>query len=557
MRPSCRHLSFSSSVVNEAEARAFFLFLRQHPENALAIFLDRIGSLPLGKNGLIALGAVPQEEFKLESIRLQEKSLGGKRRKSDYAVYLPNVFIDLPSDSISAFIQAARNPQYLRETISALGYPLPRRFGFPTLGRWFEALLGGFPDQVLVRLYNFRGERANWGKSKTLQKPSTSKALSKRKSCLPETTRVVRLYGEAVNKVGTECPRLIFEFPSVYPRSMADSNGIKIIREMFNERKRTGRPRSHSSFRRYLRGSILILSQPAGEVITQVPEKQAWRWVKRAAQTLNIALPVRRTAGRKKSSYQAIQRMSQCEELAMRDMENDRTLEHYVARVILLTMVFSGCRISSFALMRLSDFTELLTNDSSHPPPQCELTIEYTKVKAVRKVRLPLHRLLPPAALLAIHRMINALSRTAGQPDSVFEFLTGKQWNHGTDLENARKPIWNALLRIFPWIPSHTHMFRHSFASWAPIAALLAYAPHARKHPLLVELLKDSWLLSEEQSKNWQFLLGRKGADILGCVSTLTGHTSPAELEKGYCCTWELQTLIRFLTLQSDLTDSR
>jgi hypothetical protein len=209
-------------------------------------------------------------------------------------------------------------------------------------------------------------------------------------------------------------------------------------------------------------------------------------------------------------------------------------LSRSTAHVILLIDIYTGRRIADFADTILGDIIEYFN--------LLDLTITSTKVQSMRMGKLPLHRLFPLPAMAYIRNWLRALvAADCYRADiTIFELITGNKRILRTSKEVTAQELDRSLVKALDGDMTRMHLFRYTFATWAPIAAMLSWHQNLRTHPIIAPWVRDSYFFSDTQMAQWQALSVSPTADPFTTVSCILGHTNTDELQRDYFMAWHL-----------------
>jgi hypothetical protein len=226
-------------------------------------------------------------------------------------------------------------------------------------------------------------------------------------------------------------------------------------------------------------------------------------------------------------------------------MPNPANLGPATCRILLLEEHFTGRRTSDFGDVTLGEFSTIA--DST------DLTIRRTKVRSIRDLHLPQHRLLPKRAYDYILKWLLFARQKYSETTTLCEVITGEPWIIGAPLEDVRKRLEPHLIPHLGGKLSRLHVLRYAFGTWAPVAALLACHPDLLRHPEIRVWTGGSYFFRAKQLAAWRDLMGSPLASILTAPEHILGHTSVRELREDYCISWHLLMLIHALIRERDL----
>jgi len=545
MALSSRTHSHTSTPALANDARFLLKLLAQFaPSSPLARFLLQSRKLALGKSGLKALGKLPFSAFK-ESDEIHLKSSSKKNR---CRATLPNVFLGLDDEAIRQFLRAARDPKFLRTSLlDKVFYPTNKHFTISRIGRLFEAVVGDHHPSVLIRIANFRGIPARWPEKllpnggEWVLHPISSAAGSKphKGSIFPFARRVCRDFRNWARD-----PSKLSKFDFLEPPedlSPNEASAYQILREIVRLQENTGKkPISPTSLAKYLLNALDILEskEKRGKLAkATAPSKEALRRIKAACTSLKYE----RVDGYY-TLAKAVERKLKLNLVPIRFLEetvfSKRPLVKDIAKstshVILLIDLFTGRRVSDFADVKFSDFSQHLG--------LLDLTISATKVRSMRGIKLPQHRLLPPPAFEYVKEWATeVLKQHSGNPQiTLYELITGQSRTVGTPKDVASEALDRALVKSLNGDLTRLHVLRYSFGTWAPIAATLCWHPDLMIHPRIAPWVKDSLFFSDPQMVQWRDLSSSPTGDPFDVISRILGHTSTGELQRDYCISWTI-----------------
>jgi len=557
---TCRYQAFSSP--DGLREQAVILFDRIRLGREMSPFLDflwKIRLLPLGRPGLLALGRLTLHDFvTTDVLTLSRKSRTGRISR----INVPNVFRDHEPVGIRSFLRAARDPAHLRDLLlREARLPLSPTFSFSTLGRLYESLPAASHSGLLIRICNFRGEPVRWpasmhpnGGDIIARQAETSQTLGSKKRRRTAWLRSVRKVVRGFRTFARNAPRgdsvagLEYVFPTLDGISNEEREDYQIILEIVKIRNETGTPRSPASLSKYLHDAIdLLTAQHNHQKLSPTKSRrQAERLITTARQRLKLSPGHRAThLGAPPSKLKLnLVPVRFLEQTVLESLPDPTDLRRSLGRLLVIIALFTGRRASDYADATVGHFRASFGF--------LDLNIPSTKSASVKGLNLPLHQLIPPDLHGFLHSVTNALVRSYQPETTLYEILTGKPLKVGCGKEAARE-ISAAEAESLDNTITRTHTFRYAFATWAPIAAILAWNQDLLSDPRIHPWVNDSHFFSLAMLAEWRDLTGSRTADPFVVVSQLLGHTSTSELQRTYCVSWLVQLQIAVVRAAKEL----
>jgi len=531
------------------------------PFSLLAQFMWKLRLLPLGVPGIKALTRVPLVDF-AESDWLKLPSPMPRHRRTGYALTIPNVFRELSPEAHKDFIRASRDQKFLREKVlNEWGFCCDRRFSMRALARLIEAGLHTRHVPVLIRICNFRGEDARWPVNLLPEgdnwiahayAPSRDRKQRRNNIVFPIARSMVRDFSNWANASAKPDESAIqmeqgyeFRVPD-QSMSLADQEACNIVVEIARMSKEAGEPRENGSLARYLRAvPEVLISQHKKRRPKRIsaPLKEAHRLVQQAR--MNLGLPIchdeeNRFRGHPEPPILQLNLVpfQALETKIIGELTVEENIAVFTVKVLQIVATYTGRRLSDFALTTLGHL--------HYEAGAADFTLPRTKAKHARNIHLPLHRLLPQHAL---NYVIEWLRKMTGLVENngistgttLYELVTGTRPPH------AKEMVRNGLLRAFdkllPDGVTRYHQCRYAFASFAPLAILIAYHPSIATHHLITPWITGSEFFGAKQLDNWRALLGTRTTNPFAVIRTTLGHANENELEADYCVSWPLLIL--------------
>lgn len=558
---SKKHGFTSSSLLRENESLLWRAVQDAQNFSPLAQFVWKLRLLPLGVPGIKALARVPLTDFAaLDWLKLPSPM--PRHKRTGYALTVPNVFRDLSSQAHKDFLRAARDQMFFRgKVLAEWGFACARRFSLRALARIIESGLPIRHAPVLIRICNFRGEDARWPVELLPEganwiacayTPIRDRKPNRRTFPFPTAQSMVRDFSNWVNthaKPGDQEPKESKGYEFLIPAkimSPADTEACKIVVEIVRIARETGTPREYGSLARYLRAVLqVLLAQHKNRRPQRIsaPLKEAHRLVLKARMRLGLPIcndTANHFRGPRSSPVLKLNLVPfrALESKIIGELGAGEDIATTTAKVLQIVATYTGRRLSDFGLTALGNL--------HYEAGTTDFTLPRTKAKHVRNIHLPLHRLLPKRALdfyLEWLRNITTLveSSILSADTTLYELVTGTHPPHAKEM--VRNGLLRAFGKLWPDGVTRYHQCRYAFASFAPLAILIAWHPGITTHPLIQPWIAGSEFFGTQQRDNWQALLGTRTTNPFAIIRTVLGHANEHELEVDYCVSWPLLVL--------------
>ena len=339
----------------------------------------------------------------------------------------------------------------------------------------------------------------------------------------------------------------VFEFPPPVSLPKREQGIYQLLLEIVRLCKEERRPHSENSLAKYLREAVAIFDSKIARKSLDVtkPRLQTEKLIHKAQR--RVGVPQTRFRFRKPhrdSGKMNLVPMEFFEQIISKNLPAPGSSNNALAKLLVIISLYTGRRSSDFADVKIRNFS---VTDQFF-----ELTIPTTKSKAVKKIRLPLHRLIVPSLREYSRQTIQLLTENFSPDQSIHEIFTGKTLKSGVGRPDSSKIREFEAASIGHEI-QRTHAFRHAFATWAPVAAMLAWNSDICCHPDIFPWVGGSEFFCPEMLAEWRKMTAFPAADPFPVIAQILGHTSPRELQSTYCVSWPVQLRIAAIRAKAEL----